>query len=285
MYRNLLVAIACIGSLSIQAQDSNNIHSDNTGFTMSPQTVGKKALQVEAGYSYFSGTYKFQPPQQTPGTSDIINYRNDANLGGLKLRYGIFDRIEVSGSYGFMTLNYRTEFMTEEPRTGKHNENYLALGVKGQILKGTGLIPSVGVSIDYRHGPYSVERTSVNLAAENRLFEKMGLRINLGYTYQDFTHIAAQINYLITDHWKVFGEYSGNFGDSYGVFDSPEDLSYYQPENITGGVVWNINPNTLFGLSGSYFLNKAESSLLLPYDKAQSLAVNISFNKRFDWGK
>lgn len=77
MYRNLLIAIACIASISTQAQDSNNINSnninsDNTGFTMSPETVGKKALQIEAGYTYFNGNYKFNKPQYPADAISIL---------------------------------------------------------------------------------------------------------------------------------------------------------------------------------------------------------------------
>lgn len=286
MYRNLLIAIACIASFSTQAQDSNNINSDNTGFTMSPQTLGKKALQVEAGYTYFNGNYKFQDPLNFAFNHlDITNFRSESNLGVLKLRYGIFERFEISALYGVMALNYRTEYTVDEPRIGKDQENFFAFAVKTQIIKGSGLIPSVGASLDYNIGSYGVQKCVANIAAESRLFEKMGVRVNLGYIYEDDFHVGIQINYSVTDRWKVFGEYSGNIDDAYGVLTSPEDLSYYQPANVTAGVVWNINPNTLFGLSGSYFLSKDESPLFYPFDKAQSLAINVSFNKRFDWGK
>lgn len=283
MYRNLLLAIACIASFSTQAQDSNNINSDNTGYTMSPQTVGKKALQIEAGYTYFSGNIKFSEPNPLLWDNYFTTVKRTTNAAALKLRYGIFERFEVSAQYGSLITNSRAEFSSKEPNDGKYHTDYFGFAIKGLILKGAGLIPAVGASVEYSSRPYGGENIRANLAAESRLFEKMGVRVNLGCSTEEYAHIGIQVNYSISDHWKVFGEYSGNLGDNNWMIASLEDFSYYQPSNTTAGLVWNINSSALFGLSGTYYINSRDA--IIGVDKVQNMALNISFNKRFDWGK
>lgn len=204
-------------------------------------------------------------------------------MGALKLRYGICDRLEVSAQYGAMTFNNRAEFSTPAPDFGEDNTDYFGFAVKGLILKGSGVIPTVGASIEYNYGPFSSEKLRANIAAESRFFEKMGVRVNLGYTYQGNAHIGLQANYAITDHWKVFGEYSGNISDVNVLVFAPNDFPYYQLANTTAGVVWNINANSLFGVSGTYYINSIDASF--DVEKAQSLALNVSFSTRIDWGK
>ncbi len=107
--------------------------------------------------------------------------------------------------------------------------------------------------------------------------------MNLGYSTAENVHIGFQVNYLISDHWKVFGEYSKNVTENNWTLASLYDLSYYQPSNTTAGVIWNINANTLVGLTGTYYLNSHDFRDEI--DTVQNMALKVSFNKRFDWGK
>ncbi len=153
MYRNLVLAIACIASISSQAQDSNNINSDNTGYTMSPETVRKKALQVEAGYSYFNGDVEFNEKNPYGWNNYFTTIKSSSNACALKLRYGAFERLEISAQYGTMFTNSRVEYSINEPNENNDHTDYFDFAVKGQILNGSGDVPAVGVSIEYSSQP------------------------------------------------------------------------------------------------------------------------------------
>lgn len=279
MKKILLAFLALGAAFAVKAQNATEIIPDNMGYTMSPQTLAKKGLQVEGIYSFRSKSVDFANPLR-PTYDNRTTFRSTTNSGGINIRYGIFNRLEVSAQYSGHYFDSEAHYLDHEPTySGEYSAAY-RFQIKGLILKGEGLSPALGAGLSYSYGSYNTETVILNIAASSHLTDKIGLRANLGYWLYDTFQAGAQVNYELSKEILVFAEYFHRF-----IYHNHDDHQYHdnQPYTLSAGLAWQITPNTQLNVFGSSYFPELRIGDI-EIDSSEEYALNVSFATRFNLG-
>lgn len=276
MQKLILTGIVLIAAFAVKAQNSNTINPDNAGSIMSPHIVGKKTLQVEGGYTFRS--YTSEKEALKLQGSDFPNqaYKSISNSGQISLRYGLFSRFEVSAGYSGNKFNSELYQDKELIRNGDYFGNAYHIRLKGNILKGEGVSPSLGVAVTYGSAPFRTEYYAVNIAAGSQFGEKVGLKVNLGYMASNNYNFDVHVDYAASEKVLIFAEYFNNL-----VQSNIADIDPVLFTNLSAGMGYRLSPNTQFNIFGTYYLPQPrfhrEGSVNSEY------SLNLSFASRIDW--
>jgi hypothetical protein len=235
---NTLVTIFLfIISVSLYAQQDTlpTINTDRPTSGASPLLVPRGSFQVETGFMY---------------SSEVSDYftKDEVNVLGTLLRYGIFDNFEIRLWGSFSDIDYRnTDFNTDSTVSGFGN---VSVGLKVHIVEEKGLMPEMAIVAEMflRHiGPEGLHPTYSypvsKIAASHTLSNKFALVYNLGFAYNGedadgFFIYSAALNYSIAPKLTVFVE-------PYGNFDANDFPNHY----VDGGLTYIVRNNMQLDIS------------------------------------
>jgi len=199
--------IFLLSTLSVSAQERElPLNTDRPGQSINPFTAGEKALLVQAGYGF-------------TGESEIST---QLHTGDFQLRYGIFDRLEISftGLFGYLDQE-QGEGMED---ISEFSWNRLEINSRVNLYEGDGAVPAVGVELGLAgigfedDFPDDVDFRAI-LTLVSRLSEKMSLTFNLAHLDRDQIYGTFNFGFALADRWSVFGEHV-QFFDSEELLDS-----------------------------------------------------------------
>ena len=240
-------------SLGLFAQNDtiSVIDTDRPTNSTSPILVPKGTFQIETGFMF---------------TSEVSDYfkRDELNVMGTLLRYGVFDNFELRLSGSFSDIGYsNTEFNIDSTLSGFGN---VSAGFKIHVVEEKGLRPEIAIVAEmaFRHiGPEGLHPTFSypvsKITAGNTLSEKFSLGYNLGFSYNGedadgFFLYSVILNYSICPKLVVFIEPYGNF-----------DQNDYPNHYVDGGFMYLIRNNMKLDLSAGMSIgdniNRASESI------------------------
>lgn len=243
------------------AQYSDIILSDRTANTLSPLTVGKKTIQVQTGFRRDLSSY------EQSSNNELLNSR--ANDGSLKLRYGLFEKLEIIGLVGVLhsgIINNDTPIMTE-PTYG--------LGARLNLYDGNGAIPAVGVEavLSEAYGFWDLDMT---LALRSNITERITVGANASWRVEERLLYTIKPEFAIKPGLGVFVEgLYRQFNNSILSSERNYDLN----EFAAGfGAYCVIGENFVVdGSAGSVFESNEYNYAVLPW------YFDIGVSYRFDW--
>jgi hypothetical protein len=255
MHWNLLFFTVIFLNVTGWSQMDANLRSDRPGQAMSPNTVGEKVIQLQAGVdqsktsiSNYFVTRTFQP--------DVV------------LRVGLTDRFEVNTFWSYQwsrwTGGYSIQF------------DYLNNGivsVRYNILSAQNYRPAIGLQcgvrlpLKYTYANGVKIAPIVNLSIAQKLTNKFKLTVNTGVVYSGISpdprgSYVINLGYSLSDSWSLFVE-------NYGSWRRNDFENYWD-----GGAAFLLNPNWQFDLYGGY--GKVETMT--------SFFGNVGFTWRLPYG-
>ena len=115
--------------IAAEAQFGETIRTGRPGTAMGPFTVGKKVFQVQTGINIGR-------------TNHASGYKTNDYRNVLVLRYGIRERIEVSGVLAYSSVHPTS---IEAPELSKSGISAAQIGVRFNIRDGKGSGPNIGI--------------------------------------------------------------------------------------------------------------------------------------------
>ena len=216
-----------------QAQFYETIRSGRPGQSIGVSTVGKGIFQIQSGIDHFG---------HTNHNSDI---KGSGFLTNTVLRYGLTEAFEV-GTF----FEYKTESITDNNITYSQNGlSNMMIGLRYQIAKGKGILPSIGFQFRMRipvlSMPYQINdiAPSFVFVTSQQLSKSFTLITNLGSSWNGNDAIPTglytiNLSCAFTD---TFGAFLENYGSlTQGVFETRFDT----------GVAWLMTPNLQLDLLG-----------------------------------
>lgn len=203
--RLILIFIVFLIPLWVQAQYAQTIRSGRPGQSIGAFTVGKKVLQFQSGLTF------------DWSNNDIANEESRGALSTTVIRYGVYERFELSAVVGFS--DNRLE--TENGLTMRGGLSAAQLGFRVNIRDGHGSGPNIAIQSRYRLNVLSEDfnqkylATTTILSLSQSLGPTLGFGVNLGVSWNGndpapLGRYTANINMAITDHLEAFVE---NYGD------------------------------------------------------------------------
>jgi hypothetical protein len=265
----LLFAIFLIG-INVCAQEQFNsrpLYTDRPGQSINPNTVGDGVLQLQSGYGYFKSKGIF---------SEIDLHNVD-----LVPKLGISDRFEISGLLQYSSLKLTgLPFVqpSEESPDPENGVSALGLAARGTLLKGEGLIPSIGLEAAYIGSGIPGDELSTStgrfiLTLQNQLLGELSFTGNVVYNTNNQTEFTANLGYNVVDNFGCFVEYWPIFD---AAFDGEDNL-VFQDAYLNSGVFWLIGENwQLDALAGFRAFAPDFYS-----DDESSYYLQVGFTKRF----
>lgn len=220
------------------AQFYETIRSARPGQSIGATTVGKNIFQIQSGVDHFGSN-----------NSDI-NLNTKGFLTNTGLRFGLTELFEVGAFF---------EYKTETNTTSEGSSSYkgisnLAVGLRHQISKGKGLLPSLAFQFRMRIPAMSEHYQINNLApsfmfvTSQQLSKSWTLITNLGASWNgnDATTQGLYTVNLSTTITNTFGVFLENYGSLLqGKFET----------RVDAGVAWLVTPNLQLDLLGGYGSN------------------------------
>lgn len=233
-----LLCILLFISFGLFAQNDTipNIDTDRPTNSTSAILVPKGAFQIETGLMY------------NTDLSDSFK-RDEINVLGTFLRYGVFDNFELRLFGSFSSVDYsNTDLGIDSTLNGFGN---LSVGFKVHVAEEKGLRPELAIVADMTlrhvgseglHPTYSYPVSKI--AASNTLSKKFSLGYNLGFAYNGedadgFFIYSAILYYSVIPKLAIFVE-------PYGNFDQNDFPNHY----VDGGLMYLISKNIQLDLSG-----------------------------------
>ena len=225
-------------SIGLYAQQDSVtiINTDRPTNSTSAIIVPKGSFQIETGFMY---------------NSEVSDYftRDEVNVLGTLLRYGVFDNFELRLSGSFSGIDYsNTELGSDSTLNGFGN---VSVGFKVHVVEEKGLRPELAIvaEMTLRHiGPEGLHPTYSypvsKIVASNTLSKKFSLGYNMGFAYNGedadgFFLYSVVLYYSIIPKLSVFIE-------PYGNFDQNDFPNHY----VDGGLMYLIRKNMQLDLSG-----------------------------------
>ncbi|MBB3697662.1 transporter [Flammeovirga yaeyamensis] len=258
----LLITLLLLLSIlsTTKAQYSETLVTDRPGLTFSPNTLGKKVLQVQTGLNTTNNN-------QTSPDLEVQSF-----LSTSFLRYGLSDKFDIEAMIDFRNdqININNQQVDSLDLSGVSNTQ---LGFRYNYTQNDGWVPAIGfqgrlmlraVSKDY-------ERPNVgmvfNIMTSNQINNWLSFNMNIGAVLPrrnevDYS-LPSTFNFgiSISEKWGTFIELFGNLNDFEPGFDT--GLSYY------------VNNNLMLDLGGGY----------TPTDNIDTWFAEIGLSYRYSWRK
>jgi hypothetical protein len=257
----VIILIAAMSPALIFGQYSETLVSDRPGQTMSPNTVGKKVLQFQFGYTFSD----FEEDNKNLSDKRGAVNREDrlSNIFNLKTRYGIWERTEISVDLtaSYFDANYERESSAsnENNNYGANGYNYLfGAAVRQNFIRNTETGFNLGAELQF-FGTYSYSSeynfdALLIVAANKQLGEKFSIAGNAGLTLYDLDfYFTCNLGYSLTDKLGVYAEY-------FPLFSNDSRLSNEKNLRMTNSFVntgcsYLISPNFMLDLSGGFMVS------------------------------
>lgn len=204
--RSFLVSILIIIIPNLLlGQFNETIRSGRPGQAIGAYTVGKKVFQIQTGLSY---------NQIKNGIDETKTY-----LSNTVLRFGIFEKFELSGVVNWQSDNFKLN-RNEEKSTGISNTQ---IGGRLNILERKGAIPAIGIqgrvlftSLD-RNFKNQMVGSKFILSTGNKITDWFSLGTNWGVIWIGDNH-GPKSFYIINFSFGLT-EKIGAFAEIYGSFN------------------------------------------------------------------
>jgi hypothetical protein len=268
MKKHIWLIMVLLFSTKVYAQDNAApmpLYTDRPGQSITPYTVGDRALQLQGGYGFF---------RETSSLSDIDLHNVDLNS-----RLGISDRFEISALFQVSSLRVEPGGLFNPEDTQPDNGfAAFALSTRGLIIKGDRLKPAIGLEAAYIiAGLPGEELRNTNgrfiLTLQNEIIDRLSFTGNVVYFTNDRTEFTANLGYSITSSFGVFAEYWPIFE---AVFDGDSGL-VLQDSYMNTGVFWQLGDNFMVDAAGGF---RAGAPDTIDED-SESFYLQVGLTKRF----
>ncbi len=267
--KKLIVSIFLILPFCCFGQFSESIVSDRPGQSMSPMTVGKKAVQFQVGYSHES----LNLADPILGLSEYTD--NNANA---KIRWGLLERTEISGQITggeSAESNMRGDYV-------QSGVQLIGVGVRQNIIApGKGGV-RLGAELESRWQRSGDELMYSDLlltiSGGLELGDRFSATANSGFGIETkelfFTanlgfSVSEKIG-VFAEYYPVLGNYQDDSGKSFGL-----KRSYVQ-----GGGYFVADPSFILDFMAGYMVPGDQFNF---WNSADGFVVQVGFTARLDW--
>lgn len=202
--------------LTAYGQYNETIRSGRPGQSIGPFTVGKGILQIQSGIDFFGMENK------------DVGYSGNGYVYNTVVRYGIFERLEISGLF-----DYKNEvFKSSGSETEATGLSAFDLGGRYHLYEGSGAIPALGFQMRLRlpllTGDYKVDNIAPRFAlvTGQKLSDVFTLTTNWGGSWSGNNSVGTAF-YVVNISFPIAGKWGGfveNYGDvTDGDYDSRFD--------------------------------------------------------------
>jgi hypothetical protein len=238
--KRLLLILLVLPSIGF-AQFENPIHTDRFGNTLAPHTVGKKTVQVQAGYDFtrFAREGNIGIGLDSWGNSRGELTESNLSNANVKLRFGLGEKIEIFGVVG----NLQTETHRNENKS-LSDSRLLGFGYRMNLYEGKGAIPAVGfeASASFIDG---ADFIYFNLSLGNEIGNRLEIGANAQWFVEGSYFFTAQPRFKISKRFKAIAEYEVRFGSIQPFIFYPFDGSHHF---ASGGFTFHISENFVVDL-------------------------------------
>jgi len=250
-----------------EAEPPKPLYTDRPGQSINPITVGNGVMQIQAGYGY--------------SHSKAIFSETDLQNVDVVPKYGISDRFEISGLLQYSSLRLTGQPFVQpfdESPDPENGVSALGLAVRGTVLKGEGLKPSIGLEAAYIGSGMPGDELSTStgrfiLTLQNQLLDRLSFTGNVVFYTNNLTEFTANLGYNVIDNFGVFVEYWPIFE---AAFDGEDNLVFLDAY-LNSGVFWLIGENWQLDATAGF-------RALAPdfySDDESSYYLQVGFTKRF----
>jgi len=240
--KKLALSILSMLAVQIFAQEVPDIVTDRPDQTEASNTVPKKTLQIEMGFS-LEGDKTLQ--------SNTLNY----SLFNTLLRYGLFDNFEIrlGGAYINKDISYK-QLETDSLFKGM---TPLVAGTKIYIIEQNGAIPEMAFLAMFTiPGTGSESFQQINLASDMRLAfgwvisERLSTGVNFGIYWDGLNPAGAGFYSAVLGIGII--SWMNAFIEIYGYL--PKGLT--PDHRIDGGLTFPVRKNLQFDISAGLGLSE-----------------------------
>lgn len=227
-----------LAQLTVHGQYNETIRSGRPGQSIGPFTVGKGILQIQSGIEYYGFENK------------NAGFSGNGYLHNTVVRYGILERLEVSG-----LVDYRNEnFKANGSETNASGLSALDLGGRYELFEGEGAIPTIGFQMRVRLPVLSEDYQIDHIAPRflfvtgQKLSDTFTLTTNWGGSWNGVNSVGTAV-YVINLSFPITGQLGGfveNYGDlTDGDFDSRFDagLAYLSNNDLQWDILGGLGKN------------------------------------------
>ncbi len=257
-----VLLLFCISIQHVQAQFVPRIRSARPGITVGVYTIGTGVFQVQAGQDF---------RQIRPKGSDVTTTSNNPVL---VMRWGLTEHFELNGTIGWK--NVANELI--ENKSGISNTQF---GCRFNISEEDGTYKPA-ISIQYRLLLNLPENdlndgyfgSKVVLAAGTKITNKMKIRANIGYTWEQAGRprnrilFAARFPYSLRKKWGTFVDfyYDEIVASTAYTFRYNSGFSYFVNNDLkldilAGGINTLSNSGYFLGIGFSWRTHKRTTSI------------------------
>jgi len=228
---------------------------------MSPQSTGKKVLQIQTGYVH--------------SVLESMGAKSISNGGNTRIRYGILERLDFNfgGAYSGYKNNGKSEF-------GLVNYQF---NLRYLVFKGKGALPAIGIEagavrsrMEDFSGFENFEARAV-LSLSSAVTDHFSISANAIVPDRNDLDFTINAGYAFNDRLGVLLEYYPNFVRRRTVENTLNfDLSY-----INAGAYYNISRNFQLDIAG-FWLNDAGDDVANQGD-LKGFQFQFGLTYRADW--
>ena len=230
----------------VQAQFYETIRSGRPGQSIGVSTVGQGIFQVQSGVDHFG---------YTNHNTDI---KDSGFLTNTALRFGLTETFEVATFF-----EYKTESITDNNITySQSGLSNMVIALRYQIVKGKGILPSIGFQFRMRmpalSKPYQIDNIAPSFVfvTSQQLSKSFTLITNFGSSWNgnDATPTGLYTVNLSCAFTDTFGAFVENYGSiTQGVFETRFD----------SGIAWLATDNLQLDLFGGLGNNNGIKDYLI----------------------
>lgn len=284
----LLFLLALILPVIVNGQYAKNLVSDRPGQSMSPNTVGKKALQFQFGYTYSKYDETTTQLHSLFGEESNLSDEKENSLN-LVTRYGLGERTEFSIDLNLGKSNSKYNQVSSSAENSFESEsdenNYqLGIALRQNLINNVDAGFHLGAQLRFAYGESSLKQSisavSIVLAASKQLSDKFSLTGNVAsnsLSSVDF-FFTCNLGYSLTDRLGIFAEYYPTFANSSN--GTTEKNLKMSESFVNTGLSFMISPNFLLDLSGGFLVSDDEREDNVDISEYN---IQIGLTSRLDW--
>lgn len=284
-----MVLMAALSPALLFGQYSESLSSDRPGQTMSPNTVGKKALQFQFGYIYSDSDESFQYLGTPPRGNDLFNTSEvTGNNLNLKTRYGLFEKTEISfdftvGRRNSVSKSWSTNADDYDELDQTKNSYLVGGAIRQNFVSDNEAGFNLGAELQFFGENYfgsTVYNLLVIVAANKQITDKLSIAGNAASFFNSTFYFTCNVGYSITDKLGVYAEYYPIFSNS-SRLTSADNLRLAR-SFVNTGLSYYLSPNFMLDLTGGFLVSDYKRSDL---NDLSEYNIQLGLTSRLDWRK